>query len=181
MNKVFAVVLTAMLSVVALASAKDNSKEPWMDPAVTRVNALPPHASFFAFESEDLAAKGEKSLSGRYMSLEGMWKFNFVKNHNDAPKGFYALGYDDASWGTFPVPGLFEMNGYGDRIYKNIGYAWATQFVSRPPYIEEKNNYTGSYRRTVSIPKEWKGQRIDMHVGSATSNLKLWVNGRKGG
>lgn len=181
MNKVFAIVLTAMLSVVALAFAKDNSKEPWMDPAVTRVNALPPHASFFAFESEALAAKGEKSLSGRYMSLEGMWKFSFVKNHNDAPKGFYAPGYDDASWGTFPVPGLFEMNGYGDRIYKNIGYAWATQFASRPPYIEEKNNYTGSYRRTVSIPKEWKGQRIVMHVGSATSNLTLWVNGREVG
>ena len=162
-------------------SAKDNSKEPWMDPYVTRVNTLAPRASFFAFESEALAQKGDKSLSRRYMSLEGMWNFHFARHHYDAPEGFQLPGYNDSEWVEFPVPGLFELNGYGDIIYKNIGYAWATQFKPNPPYIEEKNNYTGSYRKEVVVPADWKGQNIIMHVGSATSNLTLWVNGKQVG
>ena len=162
-------------------SAKDNSKEPWMDPYVTRVNTLAPRASFFAFESEALAQKGDKSLSRRYMSLEGMWNFHFARHHYDAPEGFQLPGYNDSEWVEFPVPGLFELNGYGDIIYKNIGYAWSTQFRPNPPYIEEKNNYTGSYRKEVVVPADWKGQNIIMHVGSATSNLTLWVNGKQVG
>ena len=107
-----------------------------------------------------------------------MWKFNFVKNHQDAPKDFFGLKYDDSQWVDFPVPGLFEINGYGDRIYKNIGYAWGTTFKSNPPYIGEINNYTGSYRRTFDLPADWKGQEVFFHVGSATSNLSVWVNGK---
>ena len=80
--------------------------------------------------------------------------------------------------GDFPVPGLFELNGYGDRIYKNIGYAWSTTFETNPPYIGETNNYTGSYRRSFELPADWKGMEVFFHVGSATSNLSLWVNGK---
>lgn len=181
MKKLFLLAfLTAFFSGIDV-SAKDNSKEPWMDPYVTRVNTLAPRASFFAFESEALAQKGDKSLSRRYMSLEGMWNFHFARHHYDAPKGFQLPGYNDSEWVEFPVPGLFELNGYGDIIYKNIGYAWATQFRPNPPYIEEKNNYTGSYRKEVVVPADWKGQNIIMHVGSATSNLTLWVNGKQVG
>ena len=110
--------------------------------------------------------------------MEGMWKFNFVKDHNKRPANFFALKYDDSQWKDFPVPGLFELNGYGDATYKNIGYAWATQFDPNPPYISELNNYTGSYRRTFELPKDWKGKDVYFHVGSATSNLTLWVNGK---
>ena len=181
MRKVFLASLLALVLAGNHAYAKDNSKEPWMDPYVTRVNTLAPHASFFAFESEALAQKGDKKLSDRYMSLEGMWNFNFVKDHDKAPKNFFAIDYDDSGWVEFPVPGLFELNGYGDIIYKNIGYAWATQFTPNPPYIEEKNNYTGSYRKVVEVPANWKGQNIVMYVGSATSNLTLWINGKEVG
>jgi len=110
--------------------------------------------------------------------MEGLWKFNFVKNHQDAPMDFFGLKYDDSQWGDFPVPGLFELNGYGDKIYKNMGYAWSTTFKNDPPHIGEINNYTGSYRRTFDLPADWKGQEVFFHVGSATSNLSLWVNGK---
>ena len=150
----------------------------WQDPNVNQVNREVRRADFFAFESEDLAKQGDKTKSSRYLSMEGMWKFNFVKNHQDAPKDFFGLKYDDTKWVDFPVPGLFELNGYGDRIYKNIGYAWSTTFKSNPPYIGETNNYTGSYRRTFDLPVDWKGQEVFFHVGSATSNLSLWVNGK---
>ena len=161
--------------VVTMASAQ---KAPvWKDAGVNQQNREPRRAHFFAFESED-KAKGDKEASERFLSMEGKWKFNFVKNHQDAPKGFYALKYDDSKWVDFPVPGLFEMEGYGDKIYKNVGYAWCTTFKNDPPYVSEVNNYTGSYRRTFDLPQNWKGQEVYFHVGSATSNLSVWVNGK---
>lgn len=163
---------------VALCGFGQRSKSYWADPEVNRVNCEAPRADFFSYESEALAQKGDKVASSRYMSLEGMWKFHWVKDRNLAPEDFFKLNYDDSKWGDFPVPGLFELNGYGDATYKNVGYAWATQFVSNPPFVEDKNNYTGSYRRMVEVPANWKGERILLHVGSATSNLQVWVNGR---
>ena len=149
----------------------------WKDPAVNQQNREPRRAHFFAFESVD-KAKGDKTASDRFLSMEGMWKFNFVKDHQDAPKDFFSLKYDDSKWVDFPVPGLFELNGYGDPIYKNMGYAWCTTFENNPPYIGETNNYTGSYRRTFDLPASWKGQEVFFYVGSATSNISLWVNGK---
>jgi len=149
----------------------------WKDPSVNQVNREPRRAHFFAFENID-KARGDKAASARYLSMEGTWKFCFVKDHQNAPKDFYSLKYDDSKWVDFPVPGLFEINGYGDKIYKNMGYAWCTTFENNPPYIGETNNYTGSYRRTFDLPTDWKGQEVFFHVGSATSNLSVWVNGR---
>ena len=134
---------------MAMVSAHAQKTPVWLDPQVNQVNREASHAHFFAFENQDLAQKGDKAKSARFLSMEGMWKFNFVKDHQNAPEGFYALKYDDSRWVDFPVPGLFELNGYGDKIYKNIGYAWGTTFKSNPPYIGETNNYTGSYLRTA--------------------------------
>ncbi len=166
------------LTCLAATSAYAQKLPVWQDPNVNQVNRETRHAHFFAFENEELASQGDKSKSARYLSMEGMWKFNFVKNHQDAPVGFYGLKYDDSKWVDFPVPGLFELNGYGDKIYKNIGYAWCTTFKNDPPHIGETNNYTGSYRRTFELPSDWKGQEVFFHVGSATSNLSVWVNGK---
>ena len=166
--------------VLALGTATvtaDNAPE-WRNPKVNQQNREPRHANFFAFENEELAKAGQKAASSRYLSMEGMWRFQFVKNHQDAPKGFWALNYDDSQWEDFPVPGLFELNGHGDRIYKNVGYAWCTTFKSDPPYIGETENYTGSYRKEFVLPDNWNGQQVLFHVGSATSNLKVWVNGK---
>ncbi|MBP3765390.1 MAG: DUF4981 domain-containing protein [Bacteroidaceae bacterium] len=175
----FGLFLLSVGLAVLCAQAKGEKKAPcWMDPAVNRVNVEPSRAHFFAFETEALARGAKKEASKRFMSIEGMWKFLWVKDHNNAPAGFYQTNYDDSRWVEFPVPGLFEIKGYGDRIYKNVGYSWATQFESKPPYIEELNNYTGSYRREFVIPEDWKGMDIFMHVGSATSNLTVWVNGK---
>lgn len=165
-----------MLSMSSGASAQSESR--WQNVNINQQNREPRRANFFAFESLDKAQSFDKKKSANYLSMEGMWKFNFVKDHNKRPANFFALKYDDSQWKDFPVPGLFELNGYGDATYKNIGYAWATQFDPNPPYISELNNYTGSYRRTFELPKDWKGKDVYFHVGSATSNLTLWVNGK---
>ncbi len=179
MKQFFLVLFVALLPQLTLHA--QDQKEPWLNPNITRVNTEKPHASFFAFENADKALKNNKSASERYLSLEGKWRFQFSLNHNEAPADFFSLKYDDSQWKDFPVPGLFEIEGYGDKIYKNVGYSWDTQFNSNPPYVEERNNYTGSYRKMVSIPAAWKGQDIYLHVGSATSNLQVWVNGKEVG
>ena len=76
-----------------------------------------------------------------------------------------------------PVPGLWEVNGYGDPLYVNTGYAWREQFSNNPPEVPVEENHVGSYRREIEIPASWKGRQIIAHFGSVTSNLSLWVNG----
>lgn len=168
--------LTALMMGATTAVA-DNAPE-WRNPQINQQNREARRANFFAYENEQAARVGQKQASSRYLSMEGMWRFQFVKNHQDAPAGFWALNYDDSQWEDFPVPGLFELNGHGDRIYKNVGYAWCTTFQSNPPFIGETENYTGSYRKEFTLPDDWKGQQVLFHVGSATSNLKVWVNGK---
>ena len=166
----------AMLSISSGVAAQSESR--WQNVNINQQNREPRRASFFAYENLDKAQYFDMMKSANILSMEGMWKFNFVKDHNKRPANFFAVKYDDSQWKDFPVPGLFEFNGYGDRTYKNIGYAWATQFDPNPPYISELNNYTGSYRRTFELPADWKGKDVYFHVGSATSNLTLWVNGK---
>lgn len=169
--------LTAFLCLAATAAAQEK-QERWLNPDVNRVNTEPSRADFFAYETQQLAQDGDKTASGLYLSAEGAWKFNFVKDHDKRPADFYRTDFDDSGWADFKVPALFETNGFGDPIYKNAGYAWATQFEPNPPFVEEKNNYTGSYRREFEIPAAWQGKDIYFHVGSATSNLEVWVNGK---
>lgn len=166
----------ACLAVLSAEAQKD--KPWWLDPEVNEVNTMAPRAAFFAYETENLAKADQKARSERYLSLEGKWKFNFSKDHDKAPRDFYSLKYDDSQWTDFPVPGILELNGYGDAIYSNNGNPWRTQFRPEPPFVEERNNYTGSYRKMVTVPADWKGERIYLHVGSATSNLMVWVNGK---
>ena len=170
--------ITAICGLFALADAMAQKPMAWNTPELNQQNREERRDNFFAFENKSLAEKGDKAASARFLSMEGMWKFNFVKNYYDRPKDFFKTQFDDSQWVEFPVPGLFEINGYGDRIYRNVGYSWATTFKSEPPYIGELDNYCGSYRREFTLPEQWQGQEVFFHVGSATSNLTLWVNGK---
>jgi len=169
----------SLLAVMQMLLLPVYSQQPvWLDPNVNSENEKPDVADYFAYENADKAVKGEKSQSSRFMSIEGKWKFNFVKNAYDKPVGFEAVGFDDSKWVDFPVPGLFEMNGYGDRIYTNVSYPWNNEYPINPPYVGERDNYVGSYRQSFTVPAGWKGDRVYIHVGSATSNLWVWVNGK---
>lgn len=171
----------ALLASLVVSAQTTDPRPKWLDPNVNRVGTEAPRSSFFAYESQELAQQADKSKSNRYLSLEGTWRFHWVKDHDKAPKDFYALNFDDSQWTDFPVPGLFELEGFGDKIYVNVGYGWRNQMKSNPPYVEEKNNYTGSYRKEVMVPAEWKGMQIFLHIGSATSNVEVWANGKSVG
>lgn len=174
-----------LLSVLAMgAMTAWAQKTPvWCDPNVNEINRKTDVANYFAYETEALAQQSQspkantKAKSNRYMSIEGKWKFHWVESANERPADFYALKYDDSKWGTMPVPGIWELNGYGDAIYVNNQYAWRSDWTGEPPAVQDKGNHVGSYRRTFTIPADWKGKKVYIHIGSATSNLTLYVNG----
>ena len=150
----------------------------WQDPKVNAINRAPMHTNYFAYETEEAALKGVKEKSVNFMPLNGVWKFNWVKNADARPTDFYRTDFNDKGWDNMPVPGLWELNGYGDPIYVNIGYAWRNQFVNNPPVFPIENNNVGSYRKEIVLPADWKGKEVFAHFGSAVSNLYLWVNGQ---
>jgi len=157
------------------------------DHTVTQINRKADVSNFFAYETMDLAKSdvspkaNAKAKSGRYLSIEGTWKFNWVENANERPTNYYAPNYDDSNWGTMPVPGMWELNGYGDPIYVNVSYEWHKEWDTKEPNVDDRANHVGSYRKTFTIPADWKGQQVIMHIGSATSNVEVYVNGKFAG
>ena len=150
----------------------------WQNPEVNQVNRAPMHTNYFAYESEENALNGDKTESENFMSLNGDWKFYWVKDADQRPTDFFKPGFDDKGWDTMPVPGLWELNGYGDPLYVNVGYPWRSQFKSNPPEVPVENNNVGSYRKEFVLPADWKGKEVFAHFGSVTSNIYLWVNGQ---
>ena len=153
----------------------------WHDMAVNNVNRVPVHTTFFAYENEALALKGDMTKSSRFLSLHGQWKFNWVANADQRPDDFFKTDLDDSKWGTMPVPGMWELNGYGDAEYVNSGFAWRGHFDQKPPQAPVKDNHVGSYRRTFTIPADWNGKQIIARFGSVTSCIYLYVNGQFAG
>ena len=168
------------LGLAALFSLSANAQTftEWQDAGVNAVNRAPMHTDYFAYETPELAARGERESSTYYMSLNGQWKFNWVRHADARPADFWKPGYNDRAWDTMPVPGVWELNGYGDPLYVNVGYPWREQYQNNPPQVPTEENHVGSYRRTITVPASWKGKDIIAHFGSVTSNIYLWVNGK---
>ena len=141
-----------------------------MDLQVNEINRLPVHTSFIA-QDEDLTMS-------RYLSLDGDWKFHWVANLDERPTDFYRTDLDDSGWATMPVPGMWELNGYGDPVYVNIGFPWRDNWENDPPRVPVQDNHVGTYRRHITLPTDWKGKQVIAHFGSVTSNINLWVNGQ---
>ena len=164
------------------ANETDKATEPtfteWHDLSVNNVNRFATRTSFFAYENREAALKGDRDKSSNFLSIEGDWHFQWVENADQRPTDFFRTDYDDAAWKTMRVPGIWELNGYGDPEYVNIGFAWRGHFKNNPPMVPTKDNHVGSYRRTIRIPDSWDGRQVIAHFGSVTSNMYLWVNGK---
>ena len=155
-------------------------------PELVSVNRLPMRNSAFSYESFALAQQNERTASANFFSLNGSWKFNWVKDPNQRPEHFYETGYDDSKWDNFRIPASWEVNGYGLPIYVNQPYDFAGHKLRygkmNPPYdIPADNNPVGSYRKKINLPAQFKGRQIFLHVGNAKSCLFVWINGKKVG
>jgi len=166
-----------MAAAIGSGSLHSQNFKERLDPNINEVNRMPMHTNYFAYESERLALMGKPELSADFLGLNGVWKFNWVRDADDRPTGFYATSFNDKGWAHMPVPGIWERNGYGDPMYTNIHYPWSNQFKNNPPLVPDQNNHVGSYRREILVPAGWKGKDIVAHFGSVTSNMYLWVNG----
>ena len=157
----------------------------WHDLQVNEINRLPLHTLHFAYDPNDFAGTGaeylDKKKSMNYLSLDGTWKFNWVANADERPTDFYKTDLDDSKWNNIQMPGNWEMLGYGQPEYVNVGFAWRGHFDQQPPAVPTKDNHVGSYRREINIPSNWDGKRVIAHFGSVTSNIYLYVNGKFAG
>ena len=174
-----ALIITALMAmpVVTMAQSQPTFNE-WHDMQVNDINRFTPHTWFFAYENEQVAGWDDKTKSDNYLSLEGRWKFHWVANADERPTNFFTEDFDDRYWKRMQVPGLWELNGYGDPEYVNIGFGWRGHFENNPPEVPTKDNHVGSYRRIINIPDSWQGRQVIAHFGSVTSNIYLWVNGQ---
>ncbi len=145
----------------------------WENPNVNQINRLPAKATFYSYESADLAKADIRENSKLFKSLNGDWKFNWVSKPKEASKDFHKNDFDTKKWATIDVPSNWEMRGYGTPIYTNSTYPFFSNF----PYINHHDNPVGHYVITFDIDESWKEKDIILHFGGVSSAFYLWVNG----
>ena len=150
------------------------------NPEVFEINKLPARATFFAFENESLAKTNDMSTSKNHFSLNGIWKFNWVKTPEARPKEFYKNNYSTEHWKSIKVPSNWEIEGYGIPIYTNVIYPFAPRNPN-PPDIPDGYNPVGSYKRSFNLPENFDNKDIIIHLGAVKSAFYIWVNGEKVG
>ena len=141
--------------------------EPWQDPEVSSVGRFPMETTI--------------DRNSEIISLNGDWNFKWYENYGEQDRNFFLPETDDSAWAKMPVPGIWELNGYGYPLYANQAYPWQNFFKNNPPYVPAERNHVGQYRRHFTLGKsDLKGDLI-LRIGSATSNVRVWVNGKEVG
>ncbi len=186
MNKFLHIVLCLFLVACSGKEEKANEKPSTLPDGEERIqnlhndhtafgeNKLPPHAHFFAFESREQAQKNVLENSGRYQSLNGYWKFHWVRSPKDRIQNFYSNSLNDTQWDSIPVPANWEVEGYDHPIYLDERYPFTTKWPDAP----EDYNPVGTYRRHFNIDKSWLDDDIIIHFAGAKSAMYLYVNGQ---
>ncbi len=156
---------SALLAALAATAAAHD----WEDASVTERGCMPMTATFATPQTQTI-------------SLNGTWRFRHFDNADAkaAAQPFYTKGFDTASWGTIQVPGLWELQGYGDPLYVNTGYPWRGLWENNPPHVPVDRNGIGQYVTTVDVPASFLagGRRVTLNIGAASSCVRVWVNGK---
>jgi beta-galactosidase len=147
----------------------------WENPEVIGINKESGHCTLIPYSDNRTALEVDRTASPFYKSLNGKWKFHWVRKPADRPIDFYKYEYDVSSWREIPVPSNWQMHGYGIPIYLNMRHP----FPPNPPYISHDYNPVGSYRRQFTISDGWKERQIFLHFDGVKSAFYVWVNGRR--
>lgn len=152
----------------------------WQSQYAIGKNKLRPHTYVWPYDKATNIRQGDYENSRYYMSLNGRWKFSWVKNPDNRPKDFYKPGYYTGGWADIKVPGNWERQGYGTAIYVNESYEFDDplfNFKKNPPLVPYDENEVGSYRRSFTLPLDWKDRRTVICCEGVTSFYYIWVNG----
>lgn len=148
------------------------------NPNLFNINKIEPHVNVVPFQDVKTALANSFQESKYYKSLNGTWKFNWVRNPNSRPKKFYEDSFDKSGWAEIPVPANWELNGYGIPIYVNLPYEFMWDRKRPiPPYLPENYNPVGSYSYNFDVSKEWASREIFIHFGAVKSAFHIWING----
>ncbi|MFX0154603.1 MAG: glycoside hydrolase family 2 TIM barrel-domain containing protein [Candidatus Hodarchaeota archaeon] len=152
----------------------------WENTEMIGQNKEPPHNTLIPFQDIGSALTGKIESSQYYKSLNGNWKFNWVKKPSERPIDFYKEYYDCSKWEEIPVPSNWEMFDYGIPIYTEKQYPYSIK-LSNIPSIDHDDNPVGSYRTEFTIPNDWLQRETFLNFDGVISAFYLWINGKKVG
>ncbi|MES2459133.1 MAG: glycoside hydrolase family 2 TIM barrel-domain containing protein [Armatimonadota bacterium] len=151
------------------------------------INKEPWHATLMPYGSLGEALGGLRQKSSFARSLNGTWKFHWVKRPEQRPIAFYRPDFDVSKWETIAVPSCWQIKGYGTPYYRNNGYTFQKDWprvMTEPPKnftAYDERNPVGSYRRDFSVPANWTGRRVFLTFDGVDSAFYLWINGKRVG
>lgn len=172
MKKVFLAVV--LLLGVQINFAQTNE---WENPQILDRGKEAGRSSFLLYSNAEELKENNPQKSVLYQSLNGLWKFDIVKNPTQRPQDFFATDLDVSKWKEIAVPSNWEMKGFDIPIYTNITYP----FPKNPPFIGGDYNPVASYRRNFTVADSWKDKEIILHFGSITGYARVFLNGKEVG
>jgi beta-galactosidase len=170
----FSILLILFLPRISKAQSIEND---WENPKISGKNKEPAHCTLIPYQDHKQAIMDRPEQSPFYLSLNGTWKFHWVRKPADRPRDFFDPAVNIDWWDDIPVPSHWQLQGYGIPIYINAGYP----FPVDPPRISHAYNPVGSFRREFEIPFQWQGRQVFIHFAGVMSAFYLWINGQKVG
>jgi beta-galactosidase len=180
MKRILVLLLLTSIYSLIYAQERDFLKNVYQyleNTAVFELNQEEGHVPLAPFNTVAEALSKSRYKSPWALSLNGTWKFHYADTPEGTPEGFYRINYNDRSWDTIHVPSNWEMQGFSDPIFRNV----TTPFPPNPPFVPREYNPTGSYRKTFTIPGNWKQREIFLRLEKTASASFVWVNGQEVG
>jgi beta-galactosidase len=180
MKKILLLFLICLVSVFAPAQQKpflSNIYDYLENTKVFELNQEAGHVPLVPYISVDEALKNNRFAATSFLSLNGTWKFNFSNTPEGTPEGFFNENFNNKKWDTIHVPSNWEMQGFGDPLFRNV----KTPFPPNPPNVPREYNPTGSYRKTFNIPGSWKDKEVFLRMEKTASASFVWINGKEVG
>ena len=179
MKNTFRILSCILLLVTGFINAQQLPE--WQSQYAIGLNKLEPHSYVWPYSNEKMVVERNHEASSYYESLNGKWKFHWVKNPDNRPVEFYKPSFYVGGWADINVPGNWERQGYGTAIYVNETYEFDDKmfhFKKNPPLVPYQENEVGSYRRSFTVPAGWEGRRVVLCCEGVISFYYVWINGK---
>lgn len=175
MKKSKLLLLLLLFSLTCINAQKAQNVPGWENPGVFRINNEPAHASLIPYNDRDASLTFERNNSGLYKSLNGTWKFRYLRNPFQTPEDFPTDSLDESRWGKIEVPGNWQLQGsYDPPVFTNIQHP----FEADPPNVPDDYNPTGLYRTRFTVPEAWDGKQVFLHFDGIQSAGTVYINGK---